>query len=379
MKVLNTCKRQSFSNVILIVFGIPLLFLFSCDSNSTRDKDNPVVAVEDIEVVNFDELFVETGKTVQLESGEDIMLGAGLYFNFFKDNIYILDRSRKNLLRFHKDGGFLNRIGRQGKGPEEYLRIANFFVNDVGVTVFFNAGTTVKLQTYDHNGNFVHLVELENYVALDLEKQGDHYQVFTSHNKFMHDHRLYQLNANFKITGQFLENNFTGNPLTVSEHNFVRMKDRLFLRESAQAVIYEITKDAVTPVYQFDFGKYKIPDDFWAKDGIEGFELIMNRGVAFTRYFLQGDRYALIVVLFQKNGEVARYNYIVHDKVNDKYKMAILKESDDTFVFRDPVGVGDNNEFLFKGFEQLGVSGSIKFEDGMEIKNPAIKYYKIAQ
>ncbi len=379
MKVLNSYRRHSFSNVILIFFVLPLPFLSSCNSKSAKDKNNPIVIVDDIEIVKFDELFEETGKTVQLESGEDIMLGGRLNFNFFEENIYVLDRDRSRLLRFYKDGSFLNTIGKKGKGPAEYLRIGNFYVDKHGVTIVFTTGTTTNIYDYTHNGAFINSRKLENFSVMDIEKQNNQYQIYTSHNRFVHQYRIYQLESNFNIAGQFLENDFTGNPFATIEHNFVRLKDRLFLRESTQPIIYEITKDSVAPAYQFDYGKYSIPEEYWSKEGIEGFELILNNGVAFTRYFLQGDRYALIVVLFQKNGEESRINYIVHDKISGKYRKAILQESDNTYVFREPIGVGDNNEFLFMGFDQFEPLASAELKDGMEMKNPVIKYFKIAQ
>jgi len=51
-------------------------------------------------------------------------------------SLFILDNSLKALLRFDKDGNFLNRIGSFGKGPGEYLDPTAFNITDNYIIIF---------------------------------------------------------------------------------------------------------------------------------------------------------------------------------------------------------------------------------------------------
>ena len=55
--------------------------------------------------------------------------------------------------RFSRSGKFLNKVGKVGQGPEEYIRMADFFVDENTKEVYIQT-TIVGVKVYDYEGNY---------------------------------------------------------------------------------------------------------------------------------------------------------------------------------------------------------------------------------
>ena len=58
-----------------------------------------------------------------------------------------------HVLRFSRSGKFLNKVGKVGQGPEEYIRMADFFVDENTKEVYIQT-TIVGVKVYDYEGNY---------------------------------------------------------------------------------------------------------------------------------------------------------------------------------------------------------------------------------
>ena len=67
------------------------------------------------------------------------------------NDIFVLTR-RKSLFRFGRDGKFLNQIGREGRGPGEYLSATSFCVNNRTREVFIYDVLGKNMLVYDFDG-----------------------------------------------------------------------------------------------------------------------------------------------------------------------------------------------------------------------------------
>ena len=66
---------------------------------------------------------------IPLQTPEELPIDILIAVKTTQEDIVILDRSQ-NLIRFDKQGKFLNTIGQKGQGPEEYLNIINFDIEE---------------------------------------------------------------------------------------------------------------------------------------------------------------------------------------------------------------------------------------------------------
>ncbi len=107
-------------------------------------KDYPM------EPIRLQEVFGEM-EYVALETTPECLI-AGIENPTVTDNdIFVLTR-RKALFRFGRDGKFLNQIGREGRGPKEYLSATRFCVNDRTGEVFIYDVLGKNMLVYDFDG-----------------------------------------------------------------------------------------------------------------------------------------------------------------------------------------------------------------------------------
>lgn len=366
--------KQFYSLVLLISL------LSSCNYNKPKKiVDITKISLSKIKKVDFDDLFSGTGKRTQLESQKDIMLGDDLHFYFYNNDIYVLDKSRKKLLRFNVEGKFLNSIGKIGKGPDELISIDDYFVDSRGVTILVRSGGfNAKIIVYSFDGHQKHTGIIHDFIGLSIEGYNGQYLLYTGFNKFKHTHRLYRMDSALNIIDTYLKNDFSDKLIPLIENNFSKFEKRLFFKESILPVIYKITEKDLMPVYQFDFGEYSIPEKFWNMDGIKGFQMLFKHGFASIRYYFQNDHYAFFVIVIQKEKEKTRIYFIINNRETSEWKMA-EKFDEETFNYKTPVGINEQDELLFMGYPDLNSINMNENVNNMDIKNPEIKYYKILQ
>ena len=92
---------------------------------------------------------------VPLQTPDELPVDVLLSVKISEDYIYVLDKQQR-LYRFNRMGIFLNLIGNKGPGPEEYLNVVDFDVDeDKGVVYLFD-NYKHKIMSYQVSGNFMH-------------------------------------------------------------------------------------------------------------------------------------------------------------------------------------------------------------------------------
>ena len=95
---------------------------------------------------------------IPLETGDDMLMGDIRSIIIYNDTYFILD-SRNVIFRFDKDGKFISKIARQGRGHGEYTeaRIIDVFGDEVYVLSSFEK----KIRTYSFDGEFQREISLD--------------------------------------------------------------------------------------------------------------------------------------------------------------------------------------------------------------------------
>lgn len=146
--------------LLFILALLPLVFP-ACRMQETGGED---VIVEEIHYQLFSEAPLDLsdpffqGKldTISLdpEGPEDFSVSNADKVVVFGNRIYILDEMFRRIAVYDLTGHVLSRIGRIGRGPEEYLRISDFCVSKDG-SVWLVDGSTDKLFHYSSDGVFL--------------------------------------------------------------------------------------------------------------------------------------------------------------------------------------------------------------------------------
>lgn len=150
-----------FSKSILIAF----LFLCSCTSNSElfTESDVKKIQIKFDEGVSFDiEKYIHIDKVIKLETNNNCIIGKINNLIYHDHKFFILDRRAKRILCFNEKGRFIGNVGRQGKGPQEFLTVKDIGLNAIGNQLFILDYRKVHIFNTEN-------LEFEETIEIDFE------------------------------------------------------------------------------------------------------------------------------------------------------------------------------------------------------------------
>lgn len=145
------------------IFYIPLavLLLMSCKQygSQTGAKD------DFIQTINIENSLSEivpslslsdaasTVEIIPLETNSNSFIADMRDVAITEHDIFVSDSKDQRLLRFSRDGKFLNKIGTIGQGPEEYIRMWQFLIDEEKKEVYI-VTTLSGINVYEYDGTF---------------------------------------------------------------------------------------------------------------------------------------------------------------------------------------------------------------------------------
>jgi hypothetical protein len=134
----------------LLYFSTLSLTLLSC----VNDTDNHrIIHINPEKFVERKLTLAEIATDVNyIVLDSTILIDNIIHTEFCGENIFISTRS-EGLLRFNHQGRFINRIGRRGNGPAEYIRATSFTLDNEHKMIFIKAPN--KILIFDFDGNFI--------------------------------------------------------------------------------------------------------------------------------------------------------------------------------------------------------------------------------
>lgn len=145
------------------IFYIPLvvLLLMSCKQHGgqTGAKDD---SIQTIDIENsLSELVpslslsdaASTVEIIPLETNSNSFIADMRDVAITEHDIFVSDSKEQRLLRFSRDGKFLNKIGTIGQGPEEYIRMWQFLIDEEKKEVYI-VTTLSGINVYEYDGTF---------------------------------------------------------------------------------------------------------------------------------------------------------------------------------------------------------------------------------
>lgn len=107
---------------------------------------------------------------IKLETNDNCLIGKEFNVEFIRataNDIFIIEVEA--IYRFsRKDGKFLNRIGKRGEGPNEYVTSASFAVDENRQEVLVHDLNKKKLFIYKYTGTFVRDINMPQISLLNL-------------------------------------------------------------------------------------------------------------------------------------------------------------------------------------------------------------------
>lgn len=254
--------------------GVSFLFIIllfnSCTSVNSRKEKLTVIDIEssinNYELVNLSD-YASDLKYIQLETNDSALIGAIANIVYECNKIYISDQS-ESIYVFDTEGKHLKTLNKKGRGPGEYNRLVNFFVNpDNG---YLHIITSKALLCYDNELNFVEEIEkpendlflisakliAEDIYAVVLNGKRHSIQIVDGKSKNVY----YQKSAERESLGNGYMAKFT-------LFNIFQTAGELRYLSVLNDTIYSFTDDyKEKPDYYLNYGKYREPEQVTVED-----------------------------------------------------------------------------------------------------------------
>lgn len=322
---------------IHLSYLVVLLLLASCQKEIKTKDGLPLMELEGIELLNTPYAIV---KVIPLETNQNNLLGDHLTLKFTENALFIFDENARDVIHsFDRNGNYQGRTVETGQGPGMVARITDFIPTAEGMEILSTLGDQAEIIRFDNNGEIIGQVGLEYFATSIAKLPGGHYVASGSYNLPLVENRLAIINEEGETVMEFLANKHE--ILPAQEKNFSTIDEAVFFHEIYNTQTYQVTEDQLVPQYQFDFGKYSIPERFFEMDFMAGFELLNQQGFAFISHYWENEDKAFFGVDVQVNGELKKHQVIL-DKENMKTGKRITSATELTAFFH-PVGLMEDH------------------------------------
>jgi len=321
-----------------------LFALVACTGNKKAEKPELLTYKIDVSKalqIRLDYLFSSRVEYIALDDKEAYIKNIDKIV-LRDEDIFILDEEEHNLLRFNRQGKFLNYCGKKGRGPGELFYPADFSVTDDLIKVKTGAK---NLMSFRKNGTCSGANKLP-VNALSFAYLGDKIFLYRGHNRDAE--KSFRM---FAYDGDTLEKYLQvpefgmQSPFQSVSKNFSRVGAYLHLHEALNDTIYQIGPNTMAPVYKIDFGKYAIPADVLQLEDEFQMMKILNKGkYANMNTYFENDTY--LIFKFHLEG---RGYYFFQNKQSHKSVLAKSFKNDiNYFPFGDPIALTRDNKLIVK-------------------------------
>jgi len=296
------------------VFFVMSLVIIGCTRNDTNQIDLAKLHSVSVNPFNISQLrisdLIKDKHFVFFETRDSSLVSYVTKIVNYNEKYFLMSSAnRGQIFVFTREGKFLKRFGRIGKGPGEFVSLRDFSINKETGDIYMLAST----------GKIIHTNSDLEWIE-DLEVSGapcmiDPYRIEIFQNKiYLRVFSMYHFSLLISdIHANFLNFYFYVNPSsTAAFRNFFSTKDTLWFFRELCDTIYYFSKSNIEPKPYFtvDFGKYSyvtpttcryedyikgqsesMPDE--SMDAAEIVDFALTNNICFCNYLLRKGGHSL--------------------------------------------------------------------------------------
>ncbi len=275
------------SKMILMLFILNM----GCTSKNDKNIDNKDFQSDNpFYTINFPDMLkrqrdvpisdiADSIKYIVLETSPTSLLGSINDAKFTKDYFFIYHNgTTSQLSQFDKNGHFIRNIGSIGRGPEEYLGIRAFSIDEENKLIFIHLNFIKKILIYSFDGEYVKSINIDRDDTEIVWNRDSLFMCFREPTIGNEEYVFTEINGNGDILQAVNNYCFWKNKLTpivsVRFRNrsiFYRFDNRLHFKGWYNDTIYSYVNNKIIPKFLVDMGKYKLPDELRFERQIEVF------------------------------------------------------------------------------------------------------------
>lgn len=246
-------------------------FLISCNSVEIAEAytdDNSVVQInvseQDI-VLNGLQNSFKIYSITHLETNSESVFGEPTKVIVFNNVLYVYSRGLQEILLFDLNGHFIKRLGKKGKGPDEYIDLRDFQIYDDNTISIL---TQNKIMYYDNDFNHIKSYDLglhknsRLYInPTQFHEENNLYFLWSGTVGFDHYSNLMPFLMYTSRNSDILNGYFPVTEKVISNIIFSGSKQNTIINPPfGDNNIYKIDGNRVYARYNINFGKNNLPD-----------------------------------------------------------------------------------------------------------------------
>ncbi len=359
--------------IIKKIIASPLLLLtFICCTNKEKSEslniDYPKKIILNLSEAISDSLNIsdiaEKIEYIPLQTTDSAVLGSIYDYVVTKENFFI--KNELSILRFDKNGNFINHLFKVGRGPGE-AAARGLAVDNVGKLVYVLDHFTEDVKIYDFSGKDINIVKTPiaplEYKIWSIGYFNNNIFVATTQRpmtKYLYSFfnlKNDSIRILYKNYHNYDKSQEKQRPAIVPKDDFYQITDTsLLFKEKFSDTIYEVKQDFSTdPRYIIDLGNRKLEWEGWRDHGM--FNIAGGPPYGYwVQSFIETKFYLFMVLKSFKEPEL----FCVFEKRTDSIKIFTNKYFETTFT---PVYLkNDLDNFL--AFPPMNEDGILTFYDG---------------
>jgi hypothetical protein len=205
-------------------------------------------------------------KAVSLEINENSTFSYVAQLELRDTLLFVSDNDK--LCLFNTDGKFISKIGRQGRGPGEYVVLKGFFIDDNNAAVSIIDDSAGKIITYGFDGKYLSSKEIPGelfswgYYAMLADN--NNVLIFNQHNP-THNMAYSLMNIKRPERVEYFNTyepvKLDGYSYHFARHPMARSGNNIHLTMPLDNTIYEYSRGDIYPKYYIETPKEIIPKD----------------------------------------------------------------------------------------------------------------------
>lgn len=201
---------------------------------------------------------------VVLPTSDSLLIGEIYRIRSQGDYVYLSDGA--NLYKFHLNGSYQGKISRQGQGPEEYINIGDFHIDNQG-DAWLSCRNNNSIYQYSWDNEFKQRIKVDLWMEHIFWHNKGLYIYSGNETGFDNAYQLHYLNLDNKQ----IEHHFKPIDKYMSQYLFVFMtnvfqkaKDNAaYFTQMFNDTIYSLSPDTYKPKYVVNLGNHNIPKSFY--------------------------------------------------------------------------------------------------------------------
>ena len=208
---------------------------------------------------------------IPLETTDESLIGYIDKIEFFDDKIYILDSHYAScIFIFSKEGRFLSKLSRKGRGPGEFIYPMSVAIDQRGAILVLDANLGKLLKYNISDLSFIEEVPLPAVpplMSFAIDEESDWYYFFkpTNRNTPGDLHHFIISDNMGNIISKDVSKPYSGGFLYGGHSLFHKFGGNIYGFTHYSNKIYEFNKDVITLKYTLKFGEYAFPEEDFFK------------------------------------------------------------------------------------------------------------------